>query len=127
MSLALWMYVISVVSEIEMISSIIIWTVVLVAVITVPIYAVASEGFSEGIDEKIQKYVKATLLFILIPAIILVTLLPNKNEMYIMVGLHFGEKALTSEKGNELLDKSYEALLANIEESTKEVIKDNSK
>lgn len=120
MSLVLWMYIISVIGEVEIISSIIVWVFLFISVITLPVYAIISDGFSDEIDSSILKYIKFFLLYILLPAIVLVTLLPNKNEMYIMAGLHYGEKVISSDKGNELLDKSYDALLANIEKSTKE-------
>ena len=124
MSLVLWMYIISIIGEVEMISGIIVWVFIFISVITLPVYAVTSDGFSDEIDSNILKYMKGFLLYILLPAIVLVTLLPNKNEMYIMAGLHYGEKALSSDKGNEILDKSYDALLANIEKSTKEALEE---
>ena len=125
MSLVSWMYIISIISEVEMISSIIVWVFIFISVITLPVYAITSDGFSDEIDSSILKYIKGFLLYILLPAIVLVTLLPNKNEMYIMAGLHYGERALSSDKGNEILNKSYDALLANIEKSTKEALEES--
>ena len=45
--------------------------------------------------------------------------------MYIMTGLVVGEKVLTSEKGNELLDKSYLLLVSKIEKSIEDTNKES--
>lgn len=72
------------------------------------------------IEEKMQKatpLIFKAVKWLIIPSVVLMTLLPTKTDMYIMTGLVVGEKVLTSEKGNELLDKSYLLLVSKIEKS----------
>ena len=68
-------------------------------------------------NTEVKKHTKFYVLLVLLPCITIMTLLPSKKDMYIMTGLVVGEKVLTSEKGNELLDKSYLLLVSKIEES----------
>ena len=70
-----------------------------------------------------KKGIKASLIVLLITTTISI-FTPSKTDMYIMTGLVVGEKVLTSEKGNELLDKSYLLLVSKIEKSIEDTNKE---
>ena len=73
-----------------------------------------------------SKFHKTTKAIIIswFASIILITIIPSKSEMYVIVGLHVGEQIINSDKGSVILDKSYEAILSElnnvIEKNTKE-------
>lgn len=69
-----------------------------------------------------KKFIKASSI-ILIVSIIINVIVPSKTDMYIMTGLVVGEKVITSEKGNELLDKSYLYVVNKIDDAIVESTK----
>lgn len=77
-------------------------------------------GYEEDNLHKIKPFIIKTTKWLIIPSVVLITILPSKTDMYIMTGLVVGEKVLTSEKGNELLDKSYLLLVSKIEKTIEE-------
>lgn len=77
-------------------------------------------GYAEDNLHKIKPPLLKTIKWLIIPSVVLITALPSKTDMYIMTGLVVGEKVLTSEKGNELLDKSYLLLVSKIEKTIEE-------
>lgn len=123
MNLALLFYIITVLAELEAIALIIVILSLLMTVISPVLWAFLEDTVATyKIKTKIilSKFLK----YIFIPAIIIVFLIPNKNEMYIMTGLVMGERIVKSDKGNELLDKSYSMLLHKIEQASIEEVKE---
>lgn len=41
---------------------------------------------------------------------------PSKSDMYIMVGLYIGEKIIASDGGNEIINKSYDAIIVKLDD-----------
>lgn len=80
-------------------------------------------GYIEEELQKVNSLIFKAIKWLIIPSVVLITLLPSKTDMYIMTGLVVGEKVLTSEKGNELLDKSYLLLVSKIEKSIEDTNK----
>lgn len=101
------------------------WFVVVSSVVI----GVAFVSFIEGnrtiamFCSKFHKTTKAIIISWFV-SIILITIIPSKNEMYVIVGLYVGEQIINSDKGSVILDKSYEAILSEldtmIEKNTKE-------
>ena len=69
-----------------------------------------------------KKGIKISSIVLLVTSLISIVI-PSKTDMYIMTGLVVGEKVLTSDKGNELLDKSYLLLVSKIEKSIEDTNK----
>lgn len=84
-------------------------------------------GYAEDNLHKIKPPLLKTLKWLIIPSIVLLTIVPSKTDMYIMTGLVVGEKVITSEKGNELLDKSYLLLVSKIEKTIEETTERDKK
>lgn len=123
MSLTLLAYVISLLGEVETIASIVIWFTLIVVLLPLVIFPITLEAISDLNTEnyiRLKKLLLKYLKFVLFPALILVVILPNKNEMYVMAGISLGERILNTEKGNELMDKGYQALILKIDEANKQ-------
>lgn len=123
MNLALLFYIITVLAELESIAVIIVIFSILMLFLSPVLWAT----FEDTIDTcqiNTKRILSKFLKYIFIPAIIIVFLVPNKNEMYIMTGLVIGERIVKSDKGNELLDKSYTMLLHKIEQASIEEVKE---
>lgn len=77
-------------------------------------------GYAEDEFEKVKPSMIKITKYWIIPSVIVLALVPTKTDMYIMTGLVVGEKIIQTEKGNEILDKSYELLTSKIDEVIKE-------
>lgn len=89
------------------------------------ILAYSMFGYVENESHRVKPFIIKTIKWLIIPSVILITILPSKTDMYIMTGLVVGEKVITSEKGNELLDKSYLLLVSKIEKSIEDTNKES--
>lgn len=69
-----------------------------------------------------KKFIKISSITLIV-SIIINVIVPSKTDMYIMTGLVVGEKVITSEKGNELLDKSYLYVVNKIDDAIVESTK----
>ena len=75
-------------------------------------------------SKSLKKAIKPTLLYVAIPMIVVLILIPSKQDMYIISGLVIGERIVQSDKGNEILNKSYDLIIQKLEEHTKEEVND---
>ena len=53
-------------------------------------------------------------------SILCIIVIPDKTDMYIILGLSVAETVITSDKGNELFDKSYQLVVDKIDEAIEE-------
>lgn len=122
MTISLVFYIITVLTSIDNIVSLLVYAIG-AYLIVLCVYALFETDTFIGKVGKNKKHHKV-LLSIAIPIILIDALIPSKNDMYIMVGLYVGEKMVTSESGNQIINKSYEAIISKldnvIEESAKE-------
>lgn len=111
MSLAILVYLIGLISSIKGLA---VFLLVLFLVFSL-FYAI--HMFAEDKIKDSQKLIIKLTKWVVVPSIIAIAVLPSKTDMYVMSGLVVGEKLLTSEKGNIILDKSYTLLLTKLDES----------
>ncbi|QGH73800.1 hypothetical protein [Vibrio phage vB_VhaM_VH-8] len=128
MDLAIVVYLIGLVGNLKVISSIVLFASIFAYAIYL-IFRYMDYQYGDASKQRnteVKKHTKFYVLLVLLPCITIMTLLPSKKDMYIMTGLVVGENVLTSEKGNELLDKSYLLLVSKIEKSIEDTNKGES-
>ena len=130
MNLAITVYLIGLLDNLSFLSGFFIVSALIVLVISLVACGLAHSDAGCNHDKKPNAYETRTIevskkairnsSIVVLVAIIISSIIPSKTDMYIMTGLVVGEKLLTSEKGNELLDKSYLLLVSKIEKSINE-------
>lgn len=100
------------------------WFIFLLIVAFIITFITFMEGKAifNTIITKYKKQLKSVFISALV-TIGLLTIIPDKNDMYIIAGLYIGEQVITSEKGSAIIDKSYQAIMTKLDD----VITENTK
>lgn len=122
MSMALVVYLIGILATLK--GFLVAWFIFLLIVAFIITFITFMEGKAifNTIITKYKKQLKGVFISALV-TIGLLTIIPDKNDMYIIAGLYIGEQVITSEKGSAIIDKSYQAIMTKLDD----VITENTK
>lgn len=122
MSMALVVYLIGILATLK--GFLVAWFIFLLIVAFIITFITFMEGKAifNTIITKYKKQLKSVFISALV-TIGLLTIIPDKNDMYIIAGLYIGEQVITSEKGSAIIDKSYQAIMTKLDD----VITENTK
>lgn len=122
MSMALVVYLIGILATLK--GFLVAWFIFLLIVAFIITFITFMEGKAifNTIITKYKKQFKSVFISALV-TIGLLTIIPDKNDMYIIAGLYIGEQVITSEKGSAIIDKSYQAIMTKLDD----VITENTK
>ena len=104
------------------------WFIFLLIVAFIITFITFMEGKAifNTIITKYKKQLKSVFISALV-TIGLLTIIPDKNDMYIIAGLYIGEQVITSEKGSAIIDKSYQAIMTKLDDVITENTKETEK
>ena len=119
MTIAMMIYLINLAASLKTISLIIAWGGVIFAImaaIMAPLLFMDFNKEASSIKDFLYK-LRWLLTSVYVLSILLIIAIPDKQDMYIILGLSVAETVITSDKGNELFDKSYQLVVDKIDEA----------
>ncbi|UDW84606.1 hypothetical protein K7G91_000892 [Pasteurella canis] len=112
MELALLVYLLGLVEDLDILLSRIEVTLVVVLILAFLVYIPAKTTFSYSNDKdllSIEKIIKITGIALLV-SMVIQTFIPSKNTFTMMIGAYAGQKVIEHPKTSELFDKSLKAI-----------------
>jgi hypothetical protein len=129
MNLAILMYLIDLFNTLDTVAgTLVLVTTACSIILTVPLLAdnTPEKGDREyDLHQKLYKSLKLSIKIAIVSGLVFVVI-PSKSTMYSMTGLVVGEKIMNSERGNEVLDKSYNILINNLDKALEDTIPEPS-
>lgn len=122
MSIAFMIYLINVATSLKAVASAISLIGVIALTTGLILTPLLSIDFPDA-QNKLKLFLyKVRYVFIIIYplSILCIIVIPDKTDMYIILGLSVAETVITSDKGNELFDKSYQLVIDKIDEAIEE-------
>lgn len=119
MTIAMMIYLINLAASLKTIALIIAWAGVIFAIMASIMAPLLFMDFNKEATSIKDFLYKLRWLFtsVYVISILLIIAIPNKQDMYIILGLSVAETVITSDKGNELFDKSYQLVVDKIDEA----------
>lgn len=113
MSIAFVLYMISFLDALSIVILCIIFLCLLITILAT--IFILSEGEIAVTVKEYKGIIKGFVIFNFVIAIMF-SMIPSKNDMYLIASVHVGENIIKSEKVNELLDKSYMVLIGKLDD-----------